>query len=258
MLTRTLERVGQLVAKERIVTIIGSGHRRYLNGEVKLSGLIVEQPANLDTAPGIFLPLAHIMRADPEATVLIFPSDHFIAPTKTFLGYVEQAAELTSVWSNLIILLGAVPDRAEPEFGWIELSHRAGTAGVAQVSGFTEKPELGKVDGLYRDGALWNTMVMAVKAKTLWALGHEHLPEMMSGFEEIKSNFGTSEESAALAMIYAKMKPCNFSKAVLERCVGHTAVIAMKGVMWNDWGRPERIRETLTRTNGHAFASEIA
>ena len=215
MLTRTLERAGQLVALERIVTVIGPGHRRYLNGEVKLSGLVLEQPMNLDTAPGIFLPLTHIMRSDPEATLLIFPSDHFITPTMTFLGYVEQAAEMTSVWSDLIILLGAVPDRPEPEFGWIELAHPAGNLGVAQVSSFIEKPEPSKAHDLYSDGALWNTMVMAVKAKTLWALGYEHLPEMMPRFEDLKSAIGTLEESSVLSFIYGKMKSCNFSNRPL-------------------------------------------
>ena len=57
------------------------------------SGRVVMQPANRDTAPGIFLALAHIRAADPGASVVVFPSDHFIHPEDAFVDQVRQAVQ---------------------------------------------------------------------------------------------------------------------------------------------------------------------
>lgn len=251
MLAHTLERAASLAPAERIVTVIGSGHRGYLNGEAALSGLIIDQPANLDTAPGIFLPLAYILAKDPAATVLILPSDHYIAPAERFARYAETAIGLAEDLSEFIVLLGAVPDRPEPDFGWIRPAYPAARASAARVAGFTEKPSLKKAAWLRARGALWNTMIMAAKARTLWKLGRRCLPEMMAGFERLKDALGTSAELQTLAAIYGAMPPLNFSKEILERSYDRAAVLPMEGIEWNDWGRPERIEETLFHLRNH-------
>jgi mannose-1-phosphate guanylyltransferase len=247
MLEHTLERAGRLVPRENILTVIGPGHRRFLGAEEALSGRILEQPANLDTAPGIFFPLAQILSRDPSATVLIFPSDHYIAPGQRFIEHVVRAARLAEQWSERLVLLGAVPDRPEPEFGWIKLAHPAGRAAVAQVTSFDEKPRPERAQALYKQGALWNTMIMAVKASVLWGLGRLCAPEMMRGFEELRAAVGTPGETAALSSVYGRLRPVNFSKDILERSCDRAVALSMDGVVWHDWGRPERIRETLAR-----------
>src|SRR5581483_3133715 len=77
MLEHTAARAAAVCSRENIVTVIGRGHGRYLKEQrAPLPGLVIEQPCNRDTAPGIFLPLSYVMAADPEATVLVFPSDN--------------------------------------------------------------------------------------------------------------------------------------------------------------------------------------
>jgi mannose-1-phosphate guanylyltransferase len=101
---------------------------------------------NLDTGVGILLGASYIAASDPNATVVIFPSDHFIAPKERFLEQVRRAALLAERMPERLILLGAVPDRPEPEFGWIEPgSHRTGVQlssrqAPLQVLSFREKP----------------------------------------------------------------------------------------------------------------------
>jgi mannose-1-phosphate guanylyltransferase len=244
MLEHTFSRAAGLVPPERTLTVIGRGHRDFL-GPASSYGRIVEQPDNRDTAPGLFLPALHVLEADPEATLLIFPSDHFIAPGGVFLDRMRQAVELAERREDRLILLGAVPDGPETDFGWIEPGPLDADDGSRPVASFLEKPNERDAAMFFRDAYLWNTMIMAVKARTLWRMGRRLLPALIKTLEGLRGALGTSREAAALAKAYERMPPINFSKAILERCPEETLVMPMHGVEWSDWGRPARISQTL-------------
>lgn len=251
MLEHALDRAAAASGTKRIVTVIGAGHSRYASESVAcFPGRVIEQPVNRDTAPGIFLPLTYIMAEDPDATVAIFPSDHYIAPNALFNAHVERAYLLAERLENKIVLFGAVPDRPEPDYGWIQPEHelRAGAGpGVWSVRKFHEKPGADEAAGYYRDGCLWNTFIMFAKAKTLWTLAGERIPEIRGRFEVLLRAAGTGREASILADIYGDMKPVNFSTRILEACADRTLVVTLDGVDWSDWGRPERIEETLLK-----------
>ncbi len=96
-------------------------------------------------------------------------------------------------------------------------------------------------------GALWNTMVLASRVETLWALGWRCFPDMMPLFETYGQAIGTSEEEAVLQAVYKVMPARNFSAHLLQGVATQVAVIELSGVLWCDWGRPERIVNTLHR-----------
>ena len=88
-------------------------------------------------------------------------------------------------------------------------------------------------------------MIVVAKIKTLWQLGCHYCPEVLRHFERLGSAIGTSWEEATLEAIYEVMPSRNFSSDLLTPAAGRTGVIPMEGVMWSDWGRKERIVETL-------------
>jgi mannose-1-phosphate guanylyltransferase len=96
-------------------------------------------------------------------------------------------------------------------------------------------------------GALWNTLVLAARAETLWEVGWQCFPEMMPLFERYGKAVGTSEEESVLESIYEVMPARNFSSHLLERLPQRVAVMELRDVLWSDWGKPERILETLQR-----------
>lgn len=248
LLEETLDRVSGLVPRERLVTIIGRDHGKHINGCAARAGRLILQPAGRETAPGIFLPAAHILRADPAATVLIFPSDHFISPGPAFPACVERAAALAERAPGKIVLLGAVPDGPEQDYGWIEPERSwPRTSGAMKVSRFREKPGSGEAAEMYEQGCLWNTMVMAVKIQTLWALGRACLPEMMLHFDALLPMLGTPLEDSALEETYRRLGRFNFSSQIVERVPESVMVLPMTGVEWSDLGRPARIREIRGR-----------
>lgn len=247
MFDHTVRRAAALVGGARLVTVIGRGHHRFFN-DGALAGYAVEQPANCDTAAGVFLPLAYVLALDPEATVTIFPSDHFIRPNERFLACMRRAAEIVERCDDKLVLAAAVADRAEREYGWIQPGELLDGCGEARrVLRFHEKPSEREAAEFFSCGFLWNTLNMAVKARTLWELGRAFHPEMIARFERLIEAIGTPRESATLSLIYEGMPAANFSKDILERAVDQTLVLPLRGVEWSDWGRPERIAETVER-----------
>lgn len=263
MFQHTIDRACSIVPKGHVLSIIGSGHRKFLAGSLDGAppGPVLEQPSNLGTAPGVFLPLAYVLAENLDATVILLPSDHFVHPEERFCGRMLEAFELAETFQDRIVLVGAIPDRAETEYGWIGPG-KAWTDGTSaltyrpmEVTRFQEKPDLEEARALLRQGCLWNTMIVAANAKTLWALGRQCLPEMMGNFDAFltvlravrERRLDPSWEAKALKSLYSGMAPVDFSKDILQHAFARCLVLRMEGVDWCDWGHPQRVADSLSR-----------
>jgi len=252
MFQSTVERADALSGEARRVVVAASGHRGEVEQQLAGSfrGHVLYQPANRGTAPGIFLPLSRVLTLDPEATVVVQPSDHFIHPEGAFLETVQGAASALSTLSDMVILLGARPQGPEPDYGWILPARAVIAAGdnrVHPVDSFVEKPTSAQARTVMAAGGRWNTFILVAKAKTLWYLGRRCFPGMIAEMERLAPALGTPWESEALAQVYERMPSLDFSRDLLQISTDRLATVELRGVTWSDWGRPERIIETLER-----------
>jgi mannose-1-phosphate guanylyltransferase len=252
MLEHTLDRASRVSRPEDTLTVVAREHAGFARNQVRggFARGVVAQPSNRDTAAGVFLPVARIRASDPNATVAIFPADHFVYPEDRFVDSVRVALSAAQALPQRLVLLGVAPDEPEPDYGWIfrgrELLDVEGRK-VRAVRSFLEKPSDEEARAARSEGALWNTMVMAAKVETLWRLGWRYLPEIMFRFESFLEAIATSLEEGALASIYRDMPRRNFSSDLLQRARSEVAVVELQDVAWSDWGRAERIVETLAR-----------
>lgn len=252
MFQHTLDRAIKLTDPERTVVVIARGHRReaMVQLEDRKAGLILLQPRNRDTAAGLFLPLTYIRARDPEATVIVYPSDHFVYPENRFLEAVQQSAWAAQWLKDRAVLLGMSPAGLELDYGWIQPGEALATPAnlkAQAVRAFLEKPSAAEADAALTNGALWNTLVLAASVEALWTLGHRCFPEVMTLFERLGTTIGTSEESTVLEAIYRDMPVKNFSTDLLQRVPDRIAVMELSQVLWSDWGKPARIANTLRR-----------
>ena len=232
--------------------MIARAHRREAFSQLdgRQAGTILLQPHNRDTVAGIFLPLTYVKAQDPKARVVIYPSDHFVHPEAWFSETVRAAARAVERLPDRVVLLGVTADRPEPEYGWIQPARFLALEGVhpiRAVRAFVEKPSLAETEALLARGALWNTLVLLGHVSTLWELGRCRFPDLVSRFEQLESVIGTSAEGRVLERIYADMPAMNFSRDLLQHMPDRVAVTELRNVLWSDWGKPQRIAETIQR-----------
>lgn len=246
MFQHTLDRAARLTPWERVVVVAARHHQHEVWPQLdgRPAGMVLLQPKNMDTAAGVFLPLTFILARDPNANVVIYPSDHFIYEENQFLSAVDHAVWGSNSLGGRPVLLAAKPDGLELEYGWIKPGRFLSWAGktpVEAVETFFEKPDEATAREARSTGGLWNTMVLAAKGRDLWSLGWKYFPGMMSLFERLKEASDTAEELRVLDAIYEAMPRRNFSSHLLQCAPERLAVLGMTDVLWSDWGNPERI-----------------
>jgi len=261
LLQHTIHRAARLGDPDHVLAVLPRGQESLALpqlAEVPWTR-VVWQPANKDTAAGVLLALTYVRKAEPDATIVLFPCDHFVLPEDRFLRCVHTALGAVERLPDRVVLVGAPADRAELDYGWIVPGQSLGSVhdqGVRAVERFVEKPDADAASALHRSGALWNTLVIAVRAEVLWTLCWQRLPQLMLPFERLLRAIGTPDEVPVLNLIYAVMPERNFSRDLLVAAPDRLAVVPLVNVMWSDWGKAERILQTL-REIGKPMALKI-
>ena len=255
MLEHTWDRAIRLTSPAHMVTVCAQTHQPLVPKELKAypGTQVLFQPENRGTAPGIFLPLTYIRRQNPHATVVVFPSDHFVFPEDRFIELVRMATLAADRWKDWIMLLAVPPTSLELEYGWVKPGPCLGWIHGSEfrsVTAFVEKPRLEEGLRILGQGGLWNTLVLTARIDTLWNMGWRRFPDLMHRFEWLLEAIGTPDEGQVLEAIYRDMPRYNFSAAVLQKEIARIGVMEVQGILWSDWGRPERIVETLRSIGG--------
>jgi mannose-1-phosphate guanylyltransferase len=196
------------------------------------------------------LPLVYVLAREPEATVLILPSDHFVLPDDQFVSHLERAAQLAECLPNRLVVLGAAPTRPQADFGWVEAGpvlEGLTDFGARSVKKFYEKPSHEEAEGFLQRGYFWNTRVMAVKARTLWSIGQHLFPGMMKRFESLldllklvhSGNASPDLEKLALRDVYRGLETTNFSRKVLQ-APEWTTLLPMSDATSSNWGHDDK------------------
>lgn len=243
LLEQTLMRVQRLIPAERILIIVDGGHR--LEAAQQLAHWpqenVLYQPANRETAPGILLPLAHILHRDPKANIAVFPSDHFVSDESKFVRWIRKAFTESDHFPNEVMLLGMTPDGLEEGYGWIRAAGRARKGRSRPVASFREKPSKAEAERLLAEGALWNMFVFAARGATLWDMARVTVPDIFGSFQLVKSILASPDASFFIESVYRNMRTVNFSSEILTPMASRLRVLAVPEVGWSDWGSVERI-----------------
>jgi len=251
LLRQTLDRVALAIPAERTLVVTLRSHARYIAAELAGSPTprVLVQPENRGTAAGVLFPAHWIQWRDPEATVAVFPSDHFIVEETVFMDHVAKVASVVR-HPEWLVLLGAQPTEPETEYGWIEPGEALDwtPAGpICRVQRFWEKPSAETARACLASGCLWNTLVLVTKASTLIEAGRQFLLHLHDRLARIGPFVDTEDEPWAVQQAYHLAPKANFSQSILERCPPGLVVSKLPALYWCDWGTPERVFKSLTK-----------
>lgn len=251
LLKQTLDRVRLCVPPERTVVVTMAGQGGYMRAELRHEPRpphVLEQPTDRGTAAAILLAAHWIQARDPEASMMVLPSDHFVSDDGVFMDRVAEALEAIACHPDQIVLLGAEPREPETDYGWIELGAQlmeTGAAPLYRVRRFAEKPDQETADALYKSGALWNTFVFGGSVTALVDTGRECLPLLHERLVGLDRFLRTEHERWAIAQAYEFAPRASFSRALLERCPEKLAAMRLADVAWCDLGTSRRVIQTL-------------
>lgn len=236
LIATTLARLAALVPLDQIYVATGKHlveatrqHLPNLSPEVFLA-----EPVPRNTAPCIGWATRVIARRDPNATIMVVPSDHHIMDERSFGLAVETA--LRSAQSDVITTIGIEPTRPETGYGYIELGARV-SAGVAQIARFVEKPNRTQAEAyLAEKRFLWNSGMFFFRAKTMNDAIARHLPDLRRGLDVIDDSVqqGTTVELETLEQVFPTFQSISIDYGVLEREPRLNVVRADFG--WTDLG----------------------
>jgi mannose-1-phosphate guanylyltransferase len=245
LLDQTLARLASLSPPARTVIVVDESHRGHLAARPQYAerGQVLFQPTDRGTAVGVLFGLMPVLAADPEATVLLSPSDHGVGNVATFRRGVIEAIECVQMVGG-VVLLAVEPSSARDDYGWITFGPERGTGGFRTVAGFVEKPAQAVARGLLKAGAVWNTMVLVAQVKDLVALFALHLPRITATFLQSVATPAKSRP-AFFRELYSRLPAADFSRDVLARARGLVACTWPSTMGWSDLGTPERLNAWL-------------
>jgi mannose-1-phosphate guanylyltransferase len=250
LLKQTLERVSTIVPPERTVVVTQAEQDRYLSVDLERCPPVhvLQQPADRGTAAGILLPAHWVGARDPDATVVVFPADHFILEEAVFMRCAAQVAAYVKKHPEWLVLLGVQPTEPEAAYGWIEPGDRVGWTSrgpIYRIRRFRENPSEDAARRLFAMGCLWNSFVFASNVATLIDFGAEHLPLLHDRLMRLPLFFGTQYEAWALRQAYLFAPNADFSRAILESPSARLAVAQVPALTWCDLETPKRLARTL-------------
>jgi mannose-1-phosphate guanylyltransferase len=240
MLQWTISRATRLVPKKRVVVVVAEGHRRWWRED--LADLpqenIVVQPLNRGTAVGLLLPFLTILQRDPDARIVVLPSDHHVGDEEALRRAILEALEAVSFDNRRVVLLGALPERPETEYGWI-VPHDS-LDSVRDVATFVEKPREEMARTLMDRGALLNTLILVAGGRALLHLYTRHLPGVLGELLTWRDNARRSDSE--LGRLYRSLATHDFSRDVLTHSCDSLSVLPIASCGWSDLGTPDRLR----------------
>lgn len=249
LLELTLLRTHYFAPIENTRVIINQNHLELARDQLKAlpENSIFVQPENRDTGPGIIFALTQIARTSPDATIAVFPTDHFIDHEKAFITHVLRAACLVHQFPQKIAILGVTPNNPETGYGYIMPGRPLHTTltpwRVSHVKAFNEKPDPIMAREFISQGGLWNTFVMVFQLKRVLGLLRDMAPK------DSQRLFELQDYLAEAPAIYPHIHPWNFSNHILARIPEELIVLEAPDIRWSDWGTRESIERTYRHMN---------
>ncbi len=216
---------------------------------------IVAEPSRKNTAPCIAYISFKLSQKDPEASLIVAPSDHMILDIENFRHITLQALNFVE-HIKALVTLGIKPTHPNTGYGYIQHAPIAVADGIYKVKTFTEKPNLELARTFITSGDfLWNAGIFVWQVKTLIKAMELYQPEMFELFDAEKAHMNTADENEAIDRIYPLCTNVSIDFAIMEKADNVYVIPSSFG--WSDLGTWNSAYDNLEKDYlGNAVAGE--
>ncbi len=263
----TLNRIAPLVAadKVRVMTRFDQAHLLREQLPNLSEQQLVLEPFSRSTGPAIAVAARLLAAQDPEAMMLVLPSDHRIQDQPLFQETLSQAIEYVRT-HDVLMTVGIQPSHPETGYGYLLFDNQplqTGLHPLYAVRQFVEKPEIEAARRYVQsERYLWNSGMFIWKAKTLLAELALHAPELYQAVMQLPDNQSDPDFDAQLKTLYSQLESGSIDTVVLEKSA---KVCVIKGFFgWSDVGSWESVYQLSPHDNsgnvvrGDAFTYDVS
>ncbi len=247
LIRQTYNRFRKICPKENIYVVTNELYKTLVREqipELDCSQILLE-PSRRNTAPCIAYANYRILLRDPDARIIVAPSDHIILKEEEFLDNVKTALQAAGE-NDCLLTLGIRPSRPDTGYGYIQYEDGSITKNncqIRKVRTFTEKPNLELAITFLKCGDfLWNSGIFIWSLKSIMKAFEEFLPEVDVLFKGGAGKYGTKEEKEFITATYSICKSISIDYGVMEKA---TNVYVLAGDFgWSDLGTWGSLYET--------------
>ncbi len=194
---------------------------------------LICEPSRNNTAPCIAYASFKIAALDPEANLIVAPSDHFILFEEVFVERLRFALDFSNK-NDALVTLGISPIRPDTGYGYIQYDKEV-EDGIYKVERFREKPTLQKAKEYLASGNfLWNAGIFIWKAKAILNALKKYTPEIHDLFESGKEHYNRPGEQNFIDNHYASSPSISIDYAIMEQADNIYTIPSNFG--WSDLG----------------------
>lgn len=221
-------------------------------------GPILIEPEGKNTAPAILASCLYAFERDPEAILLVAPSDHVIPDVAAFHAALDRGLE--AVRQGKIVTFGILPTRPDTGYGYLELL-KASSGEVVDLVRFVEKPDVSNALVMLEAGNyLWNAGIFLFRASDMINAFELHAPLLL---DPVRNALGALKSDLDFLRLdpaaWSKCEDVSIDYAVMERATNLVAVPFSAG--WSDLGGWDAVLDEMDRdehgvavsSNAHAI-----
>lgn len=234
LLQTTFGRLQSFIPKEQIQILTNQRYAQLCLEQLPQIGRdqLVLEPAMRNTAPCLLLSALKIYKQDPEALILVAPSDHWIEDVQSFKEDVIRCFDYCQQ-HDALATLGIKPSFPNTGYGYIEAGQGSGP--LNPVNRFCEKPDYTTAQEFLAAGNFyWNAGIFVWSARSIIGAFQQYMPQMYDLFTEGVEVYNTDKETAFLAQQYPKAENISIDYAILEQ--SDKVWMQMAHFDWNDLG----------------------
>ncbi|MBL6446858.1 mannose-1-phosphate guanylyltransferase [Fulvivirga sp. 29W222] len=247
LLQMTYDRFLPVVNKENIYVVTNNDYATLVKEQLPdlTEHQILKEPLRRNTAPCIAYASYKIAKQDPDAIIMVAPSDHIIFNEEKFYSVLKTAISAAN-GQNKLLTIGLKPNRPETGYGYIQFLESKEK--VNRVKTFTEKPERDLAQKFLESGDfVWNSGIFVWGVQAIIQAFEECLPEIAETFADIQKALFTEREPRAVDDAYSQCGNISIDYGVMEKADNVYVVLGDFG--WSDLGSWNSLHE-LSEKNG--------
>ena len=221
LIQQTFRRLAKSCPAENILVVTNAKYKDLCLEQLSdiLEDNILCEPSMRNTAPCIAYASFKINQKNPDANIIVAPSDHLISNEDEFTKIVADCFEVCSK-NNVLLTLGIKPSRPDTGYGYIQFNEENSELhnNIHSVKTFTEKPNLELAQQFLESGDfLWNSGIFIWSAKAINLGLRKHLRDLYDRFEDGNDYYNTDEEVEFINRIFPGCKNISIDYGLMEK-----------------------------------------